>query len=155
MVEWWHCVNCRALNKYKTSFLTFNFIVIINALWNLPSVSQFLGNLGQTAFLHSVVFPPAKKIDLYCRIKGLGLNEYESLRSGPGNSSINGIHMIIITIISLKPHLFSGFPYPCLDAHSMSIIYLDGSFCFYFRIVSSWLTKLLLNQPVRLLSGHK
>lgn len=88
-------------------------------------------------------------------LRVLDLIHVNRLVQTQAHSSINGTCMIIIIIISLKPHLFSGFPYPCLDTHSISMIYLDGSFCFCFRIVSYWLMKLLLNHPVRLFSGHK
>ena len=37
------------------------------------------------------------------------------LVQGQAHSSGNGICMILSIIISLKPHLFSDFPDPCLD----------------------------------------
>ena len=60
-------------------FLTFNFTVIINALWNLSPVTPFQGNLRQAAFPHSTAFPSAKKINLYCRIMRVKVKAYASL----------------------------------------------------------------------------
>lgn len=69
--------------KYLPS-LTVNFVVIINALWNLPSVTEFQGNLRQDAFPHSAAFPSAEKINPYCRIMGSKVKGYESFSTEPG-----------------------------------------------------------------------